>query len=144
MSNEVSNVDLDLTGTAIGMPQFNNIMVRAQVGNAHIETDEATKGRTLVLPLVFQAPATTIDGKIVPPGFELTRKIDMFARGGRTADMVKRDLARAQVAILNIKEPGPLVVEQLVGNMVDVKFSTRTDKVDSSKVYQDVQWYAVK
>jgi len=144
MSDAISNVDLDLTGISVSRPLFDGVVVRCRIGEARIESEEGRSN--LVIPLQFEAAATSTDGREVTPGFQHTDRINLVVSGNRTPQMVKETIARFQCAALGLKEPKPgrFEASDVVGKLVDVRFSTRADRSDSSKFYQDCKYIAAK
>lgn len=137
----ISNVDIDLTGANISRPYFDNQVIRCQIGEvAYKKNGDRVR---LEVPLVFQTAAKAQDGREVTPGFKHTDSITVTAAGGRTKERIAEDIARLQAAALGLSKPkdGLFDKSEIVGKMVDVKFSTRTD---GDKVYQDCRYLAVK
>jgi hypothetical protein len=58
-----------------------------------------------------------------------------------TQEMINEKLARLQVAALKLDRPQKFAPADLIGREVLVTFNTRADKLDPSKLYQDVARY---
>jgi hypothetical protein len=137
-----TEIPIDLSNTDISRPLFDNVFVNCTTGEVKVEVSE--KGlKSLVVPLVFDEPATDTNGKQVQPGFTVTDRILITPTGGLTQQMINERLARFQVAALGLSKPQNFgATDQYISKKVKVGFKTRVDKNDASKVYQDVRSYS--
>jgi hypothetical protein len=65
-------------------------------------------------------------------------------KGGRTKEMVQRDLVRFQAPTLGLKEGKPWDNAELSGKLVDVYLTLRPDTNDPQKSFQNFRFDAVK
>lgn len=137
-----TSVDVDLSNTDISRPLFDNVFVNCTTGEVRVEKSENGL-KSLVVPLVFDEPATDTNGKQVQPGFVITDRILITPTGGLTQQMINERLARFQVAALGLSKPQNFgATEQYIAKKVKVGLKLRTDKNDATKVYQDVKSYS--
>jgi hypothetical protein len=138
---ELSNLDLDLSSVDLSRPLIGGKQTkRCRIGNVTLEQQQG-RGRNLVVPLTLEEPATDTNGKTVNPGFVVTDRILVDPTGGLTQEMINEKLARLQVAALKLDRPQKFAPADLIGREVLVTFNTRADKLDPSKLYQDVARY---
>jgi hypothetical protein len=135
----LDNLDLDLSSVDLTRPLIDNQVVLARTGEVRIEMNEQ-KQKRLVIPLTLEEPATSTSGKPVNVGFQITHSILATPTGKLTQERINEELAKFQMAVLKLEKPtvfGPM--EQYRNQLVRVKFSTRADKDDPNKLYQDAK-----
>lgn len=123
--NVISNEDVPMTGVSVKQPMFNGVTVLCTVGDVvTVKGDDNI--RQLRVPLVFDEPATTVDGREVTPGFKHTDRIDIDPRGKRTQRQCQEDIGRLQVGVLGLPDVrDPFRASELVGQKVKVLFTVR-------------------
>jgi hypothetical protein len=143
MIEELSNLDIDLTGVDISRPLLPRQNIRCLIGDLRIERSEPSKPRSLIIPLTLDEPAKDTKGDTVNPGFVVTDRILIDPTGGLTQVMINERLARFQVAALGLDKPGPFGdLSQYAGRKVTVTFDVRPDKQNPEMLYQDCKRYS--
>lgn len=136
---ELENIDLDLSSVQLTRPLIDNQVVLVRTGEVKIEENEQ-KQKRLVIPLTLEEPAKATDGRDINPGYVVTHSILITPTGGLTQERINEELAKFQVAVLKLEKPGTFgALSQYRNQLVKVKFTTRADRNDSTKLYQDAK-----
>ncbi len=140
MSEEVlDNLDIDLSAVDLSRPLIDNQVVLCRTGEVKIEVNDS-KQRRLVIPLTLEEPTTSTSGKPVNVGFQVTHSILITPTGGLTQERINEELAKFQMAVLKLEKPTQFgALEQYRNQLVRVKFATRPDRHDPTKLYQDAK-----
>lgn len=139
MSELLDNLDIDLSAVDLTRPLIDNQVVLVRTGEVKIETNDNGQKR-LVVPLTLEEPATATNGRPVNVGFQVTHSFLITPTGKLTQERINEELAKFQVAVLKLDRPQPFgALSQYRNQLVKVKFSTRADRDDASRVFQDVK-----
>lgn len=140
MSEEVlDNLDLDLSSVDLTRPIIDNQVLLVKTGEVKVEVNDQ-KQRRLVIPLTLEEPGTSVTGRPVNVGFQVTHSILITPTGKLTQERINEELAKFQVAVLKLDKPGPFgAVSQYRGQLVRAKFASRPDRDDPNKMYQDIK-----
>ena len=138
----LDSIDIDLTGVNIERPLLGKQTKLCVIGEVKLEKPEG-RGRSLVIPLTLEEPATSTTGATINPGFVVIDRILIDPTGGLTSAMIAERLARLQCAAQGTKTPvGKFDAAALPGKRVLVTFDVRPDKNDPEALYQDVKRYS--
>ena len=135
----LDNLDVDLSNVDLSRPLIDNQVVLCRTGEVRVEVNEQ-KQKRLVIPLTLEEPATSTNGRELSPGFQVTHSILATPTGKLTQERINEELAKFQMAVLKLDKGEPFgSVERYRNQLVKVKFATRPDREDSTKLYQDAR-----
>ncbi len=135
----MDNIDIDLSTVDLTRPIIDNQVLLVKTGEVKIEVNEQ-KQRRLVIPLTLEEPGTSVAGKPVNVGFNVTHSMLITPTGGLTQERINEELAKFQVAVLKLEKPTQFgALSQYRNQLVRAKFASRQDKNDPNKQFQDVK-----
>lgn len=139
MSEMIDNLDIDLSAVDLTRPIIDNQVVLCRTGEVKIETNGSGQ-RRFVVPLTLEEPSTSTSGKPVNVGFVVTHSFLITPTGKLTQERINEELAKFQVAVLKLERPQPFgALSQYRNQLVKVKFASRADRDDASRIFQDVK-----
>lgn len=139
MTDSIDNIDIDLSSVDLTRPLIDNQIVLCRTGEVKIEVNDNGQKR-LVIPLTLEEPATSTTGRPVYVGFQVTHSMLITPTGKLTQERINEELAKFQVAVLKLEKPQAFgSLAQYRNQLVKVKFTTRPDRDDPNKLYQDVK-----